>query len=386
MAVRARLKSTPGELFEAATEIPFDSFLAYAAWLWSISLNDGRVLVTRGELRQVTGDAELTDRFLTVVSATVDQFRLEISRELSQFHGSQWAFDTFRRRPILQIDSHNLMVLRPAFLIDRVTGTAVNWDVRNWLQAASNNLALDAFNTCLGANFENSVGNSLRHTFGQSPRSGRLYSEQQLKNAWNLSKKRGNRVCDWVIDGGSRWLCLEVANRSLPRAVVNGAESSTILDREIEWCLNEMDQSVQTAKLIKQAPEALTGGRHVGANTRFIPLRVVPSEGLPWGPSVARRLDELGSSRPAGVATPAIITLTHLRELESLGETGHDVIDLVDRWTRAAPTRPLDRFILDGGLPLQHPHSERDGFHALMESVLEHVASVVADGTPRTAG
>lgn len=386
VAVRARLKPTPQELFKAATDIPFDSFLAYATWLWSISFNDGRVLTTREELSQVTGDAELTDRFLTAVSANLDQFRQEISEELVQYRGSPWAFDTFRRRPILQIDSENLLVLRPAFLIDRVTGTALNWDVRNWLQTTSDQSAIEAFNACLGADFEELVGDSLRHIFGQSPRSGRLYSEQQMKKAWKLSKRRGKRVCDWVVDGGSRWICFEVANRALPRAVVNGAESATILDREVKWCLDEMDQAIQTTKLIKSTPEVLTGGRHVGAGTRFVPLVIVPSEGLPWGPGVAQRLDELSTNRPAGVENPAIMTLTHLRELESLGESGHDIVDLLDRWRNEAPNRPLDRFIVDAGLPLRHPRSERDAFQAVMDSVLDQVASLIPGSPPRLPG
>lgn len=281
--------------------------------------------------------------------------------------------------------SHNkLLVLRPTYLIERVTGTALNWEVRHYLKESHQPHLLSAFDASLATSFEATVGDSPRRVFGGSSRSGRLYSEDQMKIAWGLGKKKGQRICDWVVDGGHYWVCIEVTNRPLPRAVVNGLETSDELDGELRRYVDEIEQIYQTIDLIKSSPEKLTGGRHLQTLAIFLPIVVVPTEGFQWNPSVHQRLGELLAQhrkRSGLIRSPGIIGLKMVRQLEYLSETGISATDTLARWRNESPDQPLDRFISDQGLALQHPAWEQEQSHRALDAVLELVTTSESGGT-----
>jgi hypothetical protein len=118
-----------------------------------------------------------------------------------------------------------------------------------------------AFRSCLNSQFEYTIGEPLRRIFPTSGHFKRVYSENDMWHAWAKIRGKKPSVCDWVVDCGDVWICLDANNRRLSQPVVGGQADASELDNELAAVLADSTarQMASTIGHLTQFLRQLTG-------------------------------------------------------------------------------------------------------------------------------
>ncbi|MFC4144800.1 hypothetical protein ACFO0M_00880 [Micromonospora mangrovi] len=380
--LQARAGGQPAELFAQATRCSLDDFLGVALHLW-VQAQQHRYLTFPPEFFRRIGIAPAAvDRFLSATSVALDDLREYAAGHDAIQH--PWDFNELRRRPIVRLPNGSVQVIRLGYVLERAFGQVPEFDVRDHLRTldGGTNLTVkggreEAFRSALNTQFEHSVGDVLRRIFPATGRLGRLYTEHDMWSAWGTPSRKP-KVCDWVVDCGHMWLCLDATNRRLSQPVAGGLADPTELDREVNAVLahHKASQIASTIRhLTAQLPQLTS--RNLLPGTRFVPLIVIPEDGLPWNPAVHRRVQEIlaaSGTLQTSRATPlGVITVDDLGLVERAVEDGANAGDLLSRWRSEGPEVPLQRFLHTRGMPLRRPRREVETFERLTDELLDRM-------------
>ena len=133
-----------------------------------------------------------------------------------------------RRRPVLRLTDGSLLVLSLRFLIERVCGGALYWEVHDRLKAQDENAA-QRFRILHGRLIERYVEEVvLSLAPGVADGARRVWFEEDQQRAWG----RTVQICDVAIDYGTAWVCLEIIARR-PTQMATAGPSITSWDDEL---------------------------------------------------------------------------------------------------------------------------------------------------------
>jgi hypothetical protein len=382
--LRAKAGGEPADLFAAATGCDLDDFLGVAIHLW-VQAQQHSFLTFPPEFFRRTGvPPTAVDRFLEATSIPLD----ELGNWASGQDATQlpWDFNELRRRPIVRLPNGSIQVIRIGFVLERAFGQVLEFDVRRHLRqldGGGNQMVEggreDAFRSALNTQFEHAVGELLGRIFPATGRLRRIYTEREMGSAWG-SKSRKPKVCDWVVDCGHMWLCLDATNRRLSQPLVDGFADATALDDEVNKVLadKKATQMASTISQLKRELPRLTG-RDPLPDGRFVPLIVIPEDGLPWNPAVYQRVQEIlaatGTLQGNRIAPLGVVTLYDLGYLERAVEDGHNAGYLLARWRSQDPEIPLQNYLYKLGITLGRPQRESDAFDRLIDELLERMTT-----------
>jgi hypothetical protein len=272
-------------------------------------------------------------------------------------------------------------------VLERAFGQVPEFDVRghlNKIDGGTTGLMTQggreaAFRDGLNKQFEHTVGETLERIFPAAGRLKRLYTEEGMWRAWWKNKRKNKpSVCDWVVDCGSVWLCLDANNRRLTQTVAGGFTDPADLDTDLNAVLAEKkaSQMASTIKLLTTQLPALAH-RDMPPGTTFVPLIVIPDDGLPWNFAVHDRVQELlkaSGTLQSERGTPlGVVTLYDLGYIERAAEDGRDAGALLAAWRSQAPELPLQNFLDARGIPLRRPRWETETFDQLTDDLLQQM-------------
>lgn len=382
---RVRAGGQPAELFAEATGCELDAFLGVATNLWVQAYIHKHLRFAKDFFDRLGIDPAAIDLFLDATSVSLTDLQQQVAQQPPATE-QPWQFNDLRRRPLVRLPDGTVQVIRVGFVLERAFGQVPEFDVADHLRRIDGGTGLrvkggreEAFRSCLNSQFEYSVGELLRRIFPASGHFKRVYSEREMWHAWK-TKKKTPKVCDWVVDCGDVWICLDANNRRLSQPVVGGQADVSELDKELAAVLanNKARQMASTIRHLTQSLPQLTG-RNLVAGTRFIPLIVTPDDGLPWNPAVHRRVQEVlaaNGTLQTSRATPlGVISLHDLGLVEYAADNGRNAGELLATWRSQQPDVALQHFLHGQGEKLHRPQWVTDTFSRLVDELVEQQSS-----------
>ncbi len=235
-----------------------------------------------------------------------------------------WAFNAFRKFPVVCLSDGRYLVMHPRFLVDHIFD--YDYDLRViWSYPEDEDR--QRFRTFRGRAHERLVGMSIEATFSSSPLlSRRVWTDNELKKLWS------GRRCDFLVDGGSAILLIEVISHPLNELAVSGVSLAAV-DEEIQtMVISKADQLDSSVTALLEIDESMLGSTSFGRP--IIPI-VVATSGFPWNVSsssvIWRQLKSKGLLQQGRVKSLMVLDIKGVEAMESLAEQGHLVADVILR-------------------------------------------------------
>lgn len=392
---RVRAGGQPAELFAEATGCALDAFLGVATHLWVQAYMHKHLRFPPEFFDRLGIDPAAIGLFLDASSVPLADLQQRVARQPPATE-QPWEFNELRRRPIVRLPDGSVQVIRIGFVLERAFGQVPEFDVADHLRKIDGGTDQrimggreEAFRSCLNFQFEYSVGELLRRIFPAKGHFKRVYSESDMWHAWK-TKKATPKVCDWVVDCGDVWICLDANNRRLSQRVVGGHADVSELDKELGAVLagNKAQQMASTIRHLTESLPQLTG-RNLVPGTRFVPLIVTPDDGLPWNPAVHRRVQEVltanGALQTRRATALGVISLHDLGLVEHAADNGRDAGNLLATWRAQQPEVALQHFMHGRNEELHRPQWVTETFSALVDELVEQQTSYLDNGTTSQA-
>lgn len=259
-----------------------------------------------------------------------------------------WAFNTFRKFPVVNLADGRRLVLHPGFLVDHI----FDFDYDRRVQYSLPPERQERFRTFRGESHERLVESSLRATF-PSPLAKSIWVDKELGAIWK------ERHCDFLIDSGTAILLIEVTSHPITERAIAGI-SIHALDKELETMImckaRQLDQSLSSLLLHE---DEMLGANSSTLSRPIIPM-IVATSGFPWNLMTARsvraRLKAESLLEGSRVMPLTVSTLDGIEAMESVAEAGKDVTQVILRGLRGGDTEVgFDHLLFRQGEELRRP-------------------------------
>lgn len=376
-----RAGGEPRDLFLEATGVEIDDFAAVGVHLWVQAQQHGFLRYPSEFFDRLGIDRAAVDRFLAETSTDLKALKAEVAMERARTGASRWAFHSLRRRPIVQLENGEWLVLRIGFVIQRALGDATYWDVRTHLRAGDMRTGTkreEAFRGCLGSALEAHVGQALLRMFPGTGRSQRVFDETTMQKAWAGKKGQVPSACDFAVDCGDVWLLFDVTDRRIPENLINATADAVALDAELKTVVTakKARQFASTVRHLSTDVSKLVKGRTASPNM-FVCVVVTPTGGLGWNPAVHARAQELLADmqilQGGKVLSLAIMSVRDVTELESALESGGSARDLMVGWRANGARFSFEQVLQLQRIPLQRSRWVQDTAMQFIDAVIERM-------------
>ncbi|MEU4249377.1 hypothetical protein AB0F15_18395 [Amycolatopsis sp. NPDC026612] len=296
-----------------------------------------------------------------------------------------WSFNAFERFPILLLDSGEMVVIDPEFVMNRVYGWLPMWDIAFAMKSLAESVDVEPGNsdleldTVVGYLRKNTERYVLEVLEAIAPRRGifkRLWGEDELIAAY--PRKKGRQVCDAVIEEADAWVAFEVSSRQVQRKLVAAASPQALLEDVVRGVVAKAKQLEATLSRLRRDESPLTGRPRMD-NRRFVPVLAI-SEGFPLGPVTRAVIDE--RLRLEGVLQDSELRLLHIMgvdELELLEYVvtmgGRTLVDLLDAHASSSLAQMNLKDFLHEHLGGHHPPDRQ---MALWRKALDTTTAAIA--------
>lgn len=286
----------------------------------------------------------------------VDEKHLQmlLKDELQHF-GFNWTANTFRRYPIVRHQDGSMTVLSSDFLRDRACGSAIYWELDQHFVPRSK--PWGRFKRFMGLVAEDYVRHSFESMYPElSDGAKRLWTERELKEIWP-----GERVCDFAIDVGEAWLCVEVVSHVLS-AGASTATSVEALDGDVRMMVEEKaEQLDSTIQLLLGEGAAELLGPQISGPKRALPV-IIATRGFPVNPITMTVIQERLTSKKLlqhqQIGQLEVLDLDNLEAIEAIMESGGPTLAqlLEDKASAGLRLASMDQFLaFERHLALQRP-------------------------------
>jgi hypothetical protein len=361
-----------GAQFRAATGAELDDLFALGMLLWSGVNTHQSARIPRSYLDAIPMPRERLDAALAVVASDAAALRSEVEPE-TLAAGFDWSYTGFRRSPLMVAADGSLIVLSGGMLMERCLGGAAYWEVLDHLGRRGDR-ARSALRQLHADAVEAYVGEILRSVAGSAAPPVRVYTEQDMRAAWGGSVK----VCDYTLDFGRTWLCVEVVSgrltsRSLSSGTVDDFERDT--EKLVGKKARQLDSTIRQ---LRRREPALTGNP-VPADRRYMPV-VAAGHGFPvnfvTSAEILRRVAAEGRFAGGDTSPVEVLDLQELEALEALQEAGGPSPEGVlwnKQWGRMKDASVEQYVGLELRLKLDRPQRVRDLTNAAFDEAVRHL-------------
>lgn len=340
---------------------------------------DKSVAIEPDFLRHLKHQPEHIDAAISLLTQDVDLLSEAVAEEASRV-GFNWSFNALRRFPMYRRSDGALVVLNPAFLVERICATAYFWEVRNELtRRKALPGEVGAIGKRLAGGFENFVGHVAEEYIVErlatseltgSPLTKRLWRESELQALWP-----DQPCCDVLIDSGSSWVAIEVVSRRMSEEAAE-AGSLTALDKDLRYIVDEKARQLDATIKRLIAGGALPGSPGRQGDGRCYHPVIVAASGFPWNPIVAAavhgRLVEQDRLQHPAIRPLTVITTEDVEHVEGFIERGLGTLSgiLDDRSALGETDGPIDWYLHHRG-GLIRPRS----LNGSLRAAFDHVAT-----------
>ncbi len=324
-------------IYRSLVGVPLGDLINFATVLWGVATQGSPVLDPVAVQQRFSWPREQLDAVLRLLAR--DRHDLLQVIDDDEFAGT-WSFNAFERFPILLLDSGEMVVINPEFVMNRVYGWLPILDIAFAMKSLEE--SVDAapeysdlkLTTVVGYLRSNTERYVLEVLEAIAPRRGifkRLWDENELIAAY--PRKKGDQVCDAVVEEADAWVAFEVSSRQVQRRLVAAASPQALLEDVVRGVVAKAKQLEATLSRLRDDESMLTGRPRIG-NRRFVPVLVI-SEGFPLGPVTRAVIDE--RLRLEGVLQDPELRPLHIMgvdELELIEQAvtmgGRTLVDLLD--------------------------------------------------------
>lgn len=299
--------SNPAEAFERALGVPLEDFIGLGTAFWAGSIaHPGQVVPFPSG---IAWDERRRENTLGLMTSRVVEMREAVSRVIGE--DEAYAFDEFRRWPILRFDDDEYLVLAPELLFQRLFGAPPLLDIRAALPRAD----ADRVVRTARAMCESDALEAVRRMCDAEGFT--FYSEEALRSAFG---RPGVQIPEAAVDTGDGWIVFEVSSRTLSRPTVIDADAAALradLDRGIRQKFGQVNSIV--SQLLDDETR-LTGVAPV-SRKRYTRV-LVAYDGFPLNPLTYEAIQRVSAhAREDARISPAhVIDAEELDLLESLVE------------------------------------------------------------------
>lgn len=318
--------------FEAALGFSLGHFIAVGVAI-QVAVSEAGPRVSRTFFHGLGIPEHTVDAILGHVMTTVPALRAWAASEDEPQH---WEFSYLERFPLIELDSGDLLVVRPGLVLQRFFGWLPAFDLDAGLEASGAPATRrERVKKCLEHLGEVYADETLR---AQAGRHGlRHFNEAQLKAAFAPRGER--RTCDSTIDDGRRWALFEMTSSRLNRESAS-ASSAERLESDLGKLVGKAQQLSDTIGALRDGEHLLTPGESgVPRRRRYFPVLVM-TEGFPVNPvtltSLRQRVAELGLLVGDDVAPLQVLDVSELEILEGADPGELSLLDALAQKPNAA--------------------------------------------------
>jgi hypothetical protein len=301
---------SPEEAFFNATNVPLRDVIRMGLSLWDRT-KDGDVAVDRSSLA-ASGEPPALSLLLSKAALPVRDYRKRLTRERRQGFLAHRRY-TFTERPLIEVGSDEYIVLRPAWLLDRLCGSQLYWQTFfdfGTEKAPSG----EQFSLAMNDVFESTVAYLFRRIMRRARPAITLITEPEMQDAW---KKGGDKpsVCDWVLVSDNVCVLVDATNHWLDAQAAQGLATPDGYSTDIEdtFVSRKFQQLMSTRqRLLENGWDGCT----FTEETVFVPVVVVPNAGIPASVSADIDLKLRTGQLGPNVLSPGILTYRDLQVLE----------------------------------------------------------------------
>lgn len=299
----------PATAFERATGVALTDFVGLGTGFWAGSISHPGQIVQFPS--SIAWDEARREQALGLMTLWVAEMRDAVSKVVGENEG--YAFDEFRRWPILRFGDDAYLVLAPDLLFERLFGAPPLLDIRFALGKADQDRVVGVARAMCEYDALEAIQRICR------AEGFPFYSEDQLRAAFGAA---GVQIAEAAISTGDGWIVFEVSSRVLTRPSVIDADAAALrsdLDRGIRQKFEQINSVV--SNLIDDETR-LTGVAPV-PRTRYSRV-LVAYDGFPVNPLTYEAIQRVSTHpRPDARIGPAhVIDAEELDLLESLVERG----------------------------------------------------------------
>lgn len=359
--------------FRAATGAELDDVFGLGMLVWSGVNTHRSVRAPRDYLDGMPIPRERLEAAMAVVVSDAAALRATVEGE-TLAAGFDWSYNAFRRKPVLATADGSLIVLSSGMLMERCLGGAAYWEVLDHRGGGGGDPARTALRQLHADAVEAYVGEILRSIAATATPGVRMYTEREMRAAWGDRAK----VCDYAMDFGTTWLCVEVVSGRLTSASLSSGTPEDF-ERDVEKLVGKKSRQLDsTVKQLRVWEAALTG-TPPPAHRRYVPA-VAAGHGFPVNfvtrAEIVRRIAAEGLFTGADTAPVEVLDLQELEALEALHEEGGPSPDDVlwnKQWGRLKDATVEQHVALELGLKLDRPQRVRDLTDTAFDEALRHL-------------
>ena len=325
-----------------------------------------QVRFTREELIADGAPEAAVDYLFANMALPLENFRAELkaNRDAGAIGHQRY---TLTQYPFLAVDDNTFVMLRHTWALDRLCGAQLYFEA--WFNFGRQSRALaNRFKIAMSDAFEQFVGGILHRTVDKSPQLRTIVDEDEMQAAWTEKKGEKPSVCDWMLFGDKHCIVIDATNHAVKTDAAQGLATFDEYSAEIHAIFTEgkFEQLLSTIDLAQK--HGGWQGEVVDADTMFLPLVVVPDNGIPGALltqfDIVERGRKLFQHLQPRVYAPGIIQLSDVQLLEGMVDFAHklaklgnkpDMLNLISSWRTAATKlgeASLQLFLLRRGMPL----------------------------------
>ncbi len=342
------------EVFRSVTSASPKAARLIASSFW-VGSQSGPILSAEYGSNAVVSAEERTAAIATVATdpatlkSLIEAEHKRLGAKAGELKG--WAFNSFRQYPVVRLSDGRYLIIHPGFLVDHMFD--FDYD-RSVVWSFPEDEDRSRFRTFRGSAHERLVGMSVDAIFPSSPLlSKRVWTDEELKALWN------GRHCDFLIDGGSAILLIEVVSHPLNEKAVAGVSLQAVDDEIQTMVISKARQLDESVKALLAHEENMLGAVSVASERAIVPL-VVATSGFPWNLMssrvVWRQLEAGGLLQQNRVKPLMVLDLKGVEAMESLAEEGNGVADMILRGIDAGHAGiGFEHLVIRQGASLRRP-------------------------------
>ncbi|QYA99689.1 hypothetical protein I1A62_00225 (plasmid) [Rhodococcus sp. USK10] len=332
----SRLGASPAECFNTANGVELIEVLV----LGSIVVERAAV----GELEYSKTDLITAGASAAAVALLFDHMALPLKEFKKRLAADRRRGEIADQRyvmtqcPFVISDNGNVLLLRYQWAIDRFFGSQLYWQTFFHLGPADAGSIAEAFSLAMNDMFERAAADVLEGIIAASPSMSRLIREPEMQSSWTERAGQTPSVCDFVIPSGQACFVMDATNHHLNFKLAQGL--GTVEEYSADADASLVKKCDQIAKTIRQLRHR--GDFGVTNNTQFVPIVIVPVNGVPNLGSTEYDLQQRTRNVFADLAltrkiyNPTILTLPDLELIEGIaeyyGSDSRDIRDLLGGW------------------------------------------------------
>lgn len=320
----ADLPTSAGALFSEVTGVEQEDLFYLCLAVWQYCSTHQKAVFNEADLIELGVPQPAIDFMFHESCLSLDELRTQLIEERGGSSFTPWVRYTLQRYPVVALATNKFVVLRPQYFFVRFMGRPPYFDLLQRIPRAEK-VRAKHFEGAFRHQFETIIRETLER-IARRTRTGRraLITNTEMENAWNPNTGNEVSTCDFAYVEGAVCVLVDANYRAVMQAYAEGRGTSADFRDELKnRYRTKFEQLVDTVRHFYRTGWTKNGCR-IDRDTLFVPLVLVPDDGLPNDELIELTLREVAVPLVADfegkVLPPTVLRHTELMIAEGLVE------------------------------------------------------------------